>query len=267
MTTLRMMTWNIKTGGVDRGRRFRLPAIAEVISAEEPDILTLQELRDFTRDGGRRMAELAGAVGMTAHLAPSRFGMPVAVLVRAPLRITHTASVTWRLHHAAAVAVVRTGSGPLTVISAHLNPFRPYRRMREARWLARRYLNGDRVLLAGDLNGLDPVSDHTEALADQPSMYRRRHLYPDGTVDSRALAGLAEAGLVDLWGKAGGGDGRTVPTTQGGGREFGGMRLDYVLATPDLAATARDMRVVRGGTAEHASDHYPVRVDLRLDVS
>ncbi|GIF16898.1 endonuclease/exonuclease/phosphatase family protein [Actinoplanes teichomyceticus] len=261
---MRMMTWNIKTGGVDRGQRFRLPDIAEVIRAEKPDVLALQELRDFTRNDGRRMNELAGAVGMTAHLARSAFGMPVAVLVRAPLRITHTASVTWRLHHAAAVAVVDTGSAPLTVISAHLDPFWPYRRMREARWLAARYVKGSHVVLAGDLNGLDPVGDHTEALASQHSLFRRRHLHADGSVDSRAVAALGEAGLVDLWGTAGSGDPRTVPTTRGGGREFGGMRLDYVLATPEVAGGAHDMRVIRGGATEHASDHYPVRVELDL---
>ncbi|MFI1994422.1 endonuclease/exonuclease/phosphatase family protein [Actinoplanes sp. NPDC020271] len=257
---MRFMSWNIKTGGVDRGQRFRLPAIAEVIAAEKPDILCLQELRDFTRNDGRRMTELAGAVGMTAHLARSLIGMPVAVLVRDPLRFTHTASVTWRLHHAAAVAVIATGGEPLTVVSAHLNPFSPFRRMREARWLAARYV--DYVVVAGDLNGLDPVSDHTAALESQPLLFRKRHLYPDGRVDSRALAAFASAGLVDLWGTAGRGDGRTVPTTQGGGREFGGMRLDYALASPSVAAHAHDMRVIRGGPSEHASDHYPIRVDL-----
>jgi exodeoxyribonuclease-3 len=256
-----MMTWNIKTGGVDRGRGSRLPDIAEVIAAEKPDILTLQELRDFQRHDGRRMAELAGEVGMTAHLAPSGFGMPVAVLVRAPLRITRTASVTWRLHHAAAVAVVETGSGPLTVISAHLNPFWPYRRMREARWLAARHVRSERVVVAGDLNGLDPAGDHTEALASQPELFRKRHLHRDGSVDTRAVAAFA---MIDLWETAGGGDGRTVPTTQGGGREFGGMRLDYVLATPAVAKVAHDMRVIRGGATEHASDHYPVRLDLDI---
>ncbi len=254
------MTWNIKTGGVDRGQRFRLPAIAEVIAAEKPDILALQELRDFSRHDGRRMNELAGAVGMTAHLARSMIGMPVAVLVRDPLRMTHTASVTWRLHHAAAIAVIATGSGPLTVVSAHLNPFSPYRRMREARWLAAHYVRPDsRTVVAGDLNGLDPAGDHTEALASQHPLFRKRHLHRDGTVDTRAVAAF---GLVDLWRTAGGGDGRTVPTTQGGGREFGGMRLDYVLATESVAEHAHDMRVIRGGPAEHASDHYPVRVDL-----
>ena len=58
----------------------------------------------------------------------------------------------------------------------------------------------------------------------------------------------------------------TVPTTKGGGHEFsnGGMRLDYVMARPEIAAYAGDARVIRGDEAEWASDHYPLAVGLAL---
>ncbi|WUJ12371.1 endonuclease/exonuclease/phosphatase family protein [Actinoplanes sp. NBC_00393] len=257
---MRLMTWNIRNGGGDR-----LPAIIEVVKAERPDILALQELRDFPRYD--RTTHFATSVGMTPHLARSVLGQPVAVLVRPPLQLGKRAAVTWRLHHAAAVAEVATTAGPLRVVSTHLNPFWPYRRMREARWLAARYF-GDRTLIAGDLNGLAPGVDHTEALAALPAMYRRRHLDPDGTVATGAIAAFADAGFTDLWPAAGPGPGsdagETVPTTGLRGHEFGSTRLDYVLAGSAVAPLARDMRVVRGGTAEHASDHYPVVVDLDI---
>ena len=63
---------------------------------------------------------------------------------------------------------------------------------------------------------------------------------------------------------AGSGDGRTAPTSGGGGHEFSGMRLDYVLGGSAVAASASDMSVVRGDEAEYASDHYPVTVRLAL---
>jgi len=263
--TLRFMTWNVKTGGIDRGRPDRLPAIAAVIDRERPDILALQELRDFDRHGGRRMRELARTAGMTAHLAGSIFGQPVAVLVRPPLRIADRTSVRWRLHHAAAVAAVPTDAGPLAVVSTHLNPVSPERRRREARWLAARYSSrAGLVVLAGDLNALDPGSDHADELARLAAGYRRRHLAADGTADTRAMAAFASRGFVDLWPVVGKGDGRTAPTTGGGGPEFSGMRLDYVLAGAPVAGRARDAYVVRGGYAERASDHYPVVVDFDL---
>lgn len=263
--TLRMMTWNIKTGGVDRGRGDRLAAITAVIEAERPDVLAVQELRGFDRHDGWRMRSVADSVGMTAHLARSIFGQPVAVLVRRPLTVTKTATVTWRLHHAAAAVTVGTDAGPLTVVSTHLNPFRPERRRREATWLAARFAStAGLVALAGDLNSLDPYDDHTAEIDRLPVSYRRRHTDAAGVVDTRAIAAFERGGLLDLWRTAGAGDGRTAPTTKGGGAEFSGMRLDYVLGSPSLAARARDAHVVRGGDAESASDHYPVRMDFDL---
>jgi exodeoxyribonuclease-3 len=270
--TVRFMTWNIKTGAIDRGRRDRLDAVATVVSREAPDVLALQELRDFGRAGGQRMRELAAAVGMTWHLAPSLFGQPVAVLVRPPGLITATASVRWQLHHGAAVAVVPTGNGLLTVVSTHLNPFSPYRRMREARWLAARYARRrspatDLVIVAGDLNALDPWTDHDDRVARLPALFRRRHLRGDGSVDTRAVAAFADAGFVDLWRTAGDGDGLTAPTTAGGGTEFSGMRLDYILGNPPVARMVTGCRVVRGDESEYASDHYPVVAELDLSLT
>ncbi|GAB2618203.1 endonuclease [Paractinoplanes abujensis] len=256
------MTWNIKTGG-----KGRLDAITTVIKRERPDVLALQELRGFDRDDGRIMSDLANAVGMVPHLARSFLGQPVAVLVRPPLTIIERSSVRFRLHHAAAVVTVATPAGPLRVVSTHLNPFSPYRRMREALWLAARY-RPDKVptVLAGDLNGLDPGTDHTETLAPQPGFLRARHLAADGTADTRALAAFGAAGFVDLWKRVGSGSPLTVPTTRGGGREFSRMRLDYVLAGPTIAEGASAMTVIRGDETEFASDHYPVRVDLSAKI-
>ena len=256
-----LLTWNIKTDG----SRGRLDAIVELLARERPDIAALQELRNFHRHDGQRMREVAAALGMEAALAPSAFGQPVAVLVRPPLTIAGRSAVRWRLHHAAAAVTVPTAAGPLTVVSTHLNPFSPYRRMREARWLAHRY-RGPLTVITGDLNALDPHTAHTERLARLPELYRRRHLGPDRRPDTRAIAAFTAAGFTDVWRTAGGTDGLTVPTTRGGGHEFSnaGMRLDYILARPEVASRATGARVLRGDEAEWASDHYPLAVELDL---
>ncbi|MET8149773.1 endonuclease/exonuclease/phosphatase family protein [Actinoplanes sp. NPDC049668] len=258
--TLRVLTWNIKTGGSGG----RLDAVLALLRRERPDILALQELRGFP---GGRMRDVARALGMTPFLARSVLGQPVAVLVRPPLRMVSWSALWWRLHHAAAVVVTPTAAGPVTVVSTHLNPFSPSRRSREARRLvARCRAARGPVLIAGDLNSLDPGTDHAERLARLPEHYRRRHLGPDGAADTRAIAEFEAGGLVDLWRVAGEGDGLTVPTTAGGGGEFSaaGMRLDYLLGTASIAAAATRVRVIRGDEAEYASDHYPVVVELAL---
>ncbi|MEU6074278.1 endonuclease/exonuclease/phosphatase family protein [Micromonospora sp. NPDC047074] len=282
---LRAMTWNIRTGGRDSDGTDRRDRLTRVVAAERPDVLALQELRGF--DAGDVLADLAGRVGMVPHLARSCFGQPVAVLLRPPLRALAATRVRRPFHHAAQRVTVATSAGPLTVLSVHLDPYSGLRRRVEAGWAAAalRRAPGELGLLAGDLNTLDPVADHTDRIARLPAAYRRRHLRRDGrTAETRAVARLLAAGLVDLYpavnwpvdATAAGGpgdgvvagpgdDGLTAPTRHGGGAEFSGMRLDYLLGTPALAGRARACRVVRGGETEYASDHYPVVADLDLD--
>ncbi|MDG4780009.1 endonuclease/exonuclease/phosphatase family protein [Micromonospora sp. WMMD961] len=265
---LRVMTWNIRTGGRDRGGPDRLDRVVEVIDEQAPDVLALQELRGFDRDG--LMSGVADRVGMTPHLARSCFGQPVAVLVRPPCQVVDAGSLRRPFHHAAARVVVGTSAGPFTVIGTHLYPYSGGRRRMEVDWLvaAMRRSRGPLTLLTGDLNSLDPTVDHTAQLAGMPTLYRRRHLRRGGgAVDTRAIARLLAAGLVDLWPRCNVGapeaDGRTVPT-RFGGAEFAGMRLDYLLGTRALAERVRDCRVIRGGTADTASDHYPLLATIDL---
>ncbi|MEH0935866.1 endonuclease/exonuclease/phosphatase family protein [Micromonospora psammae] len=264
---LRVMTWNIRTGGRDHDGPGRLDRVVRVVTGQRPDVLAVQELRGF--DDGGVLADFAGRVGMRPHLARSCFGQPVAVLVRPPWRAVAAAPLRRPFHHAAQRVVLASDAGPATVLSAHLDPYSGLRRRVEAGWLAAavRRASGELALLAGDLNTLDPGGEHAERVARLPVAYRRRHLRRDGrTVETRAVARLLAAGLVDLGARPGAAEeGVTAPTRHGGGAEFSGMRLDYLFATSPLAARVRDCRVLRGGETEYASDHYPVVAEFALD--
>ncbi|MFF0317237.1 endonuclease/exonuclease/phosphatase family protein [Micromonospora sp. NPDC005252] len=262
------MTWNIRTGGRDRGGSDRLDQVVQVIDQQRPDVLALQELRGFDRDG--LMATVAGRVGMTPHLARSCFGQPVAVLVRPPYRVLAAGALRRPFHHAAARVVVSTSAGPLTVLGTHLYPYSGGRRRMEVDWLvaALRHAPGPLTLLAGDLNSLDPTVDHTARLAGLNALYRRRHVRRGGgAVDTRAIARLLAANLVDLWPssnvRAPEADGLTVPT-RFGGAEFAGMRLDYLFGSRAVAERVRGCQVIRGATADTASDHYPLLATIDL---
>ena len=255
---LTVMTYNIRDGG----RPDRLPAVAQVIRAERPDVLALQELRGFDAATLGRFAE---GLGMTGYLARSWLGQPVALLVRSPDAVLDGRRIRGPFHHAAAELTVATDAGPLRIIGTHLNPYSGSRRLAEARWLVRELDPAALVLVLGDLNTLDPWTDHDERLRALPPRYRIRHRWR-GRVDTRAVGTLIDAGLVDLARHAGH-PAHTVPTTRGGGQEFSRMRLDYLLATAPLAAWSTGCRVVAGGPAEYASDHYPVRADLALTLT
>jgi exodeoxyribonuclease-3 len=244
--SLTLMTYNIKDGGDER-----LDAIGRVIEGASPDIVALQELRG--------VPALGSLTGLRQHVARSWRGQPVGLLTARHLRVLASGSVPRPFHHAAAWVRVATANGPLTVLSAHLFPYWGRIRRTEARWLADFMKRQGDVVLLGDLNSLDPFTDHTVELAALPMQYRRRHLRRSGgQVDTRATALLARRGLVDVFLRCGDGQAWTVPTTRGGGAEFTELRLDYVLATPALAGRFTSCRVVTGGEAESASDHYPV---------
>ena len=170
-------------------------------------------------------------------------------------------------HHAAIRVVVATDRGPLVVIGTHLYPYRGWRRRVEASWVAGQaqaaLRAGSMAVVLGDLNSLDPGTDHAERVSQLPASYRSRHL-TRGRVDTRAVARLTRAGLVDLYRYRTSGREHTVPTAYGGA-EFAPMRLDYALATPAAADRATDWRVVDHGGAQDASDHFPVVVDLALN--
>jgi exodeoxyribonuclease III len=171
---------------------------------------------------------LATATGLAAYLARSRSGQPVAVLVRPGATVTAARRVRGPFRHAAAELTVATDRGPLTVIGTHLNSYSRIWRLAESRALARR-IDPDRLtLLMGDLNGPPAIP-----------------------------------GLVDLFRP--GGPVHSVPT-RFKGEEFTPSRLDHILATRPLAALARGYRIVTGGAADTASDHYPVVADLDLAI-
>lgn len=259
------MTYNILNGGGSR-----LDDVLGIIDARKPDVLAIQEARGWERHSARRLAHVSAALGMTAYLARATLGMPVAVLIRPPARVLRHSVVRFPLHHAASVVEVATDRGPLTVTSAHLNPFSSSRRRHEAARLARRTRPADGMaLLMGDLNALDPDTDHTDRLTALHGLYRSRHVRrrAPGRADTRAIATLHAAGYRDLWTAAGArGQPFTAPTTQGGGREFGadGMRIDYILGSDPIAALCTTCETVTGGAAESASDHYPVIATLDL---
>jgi exodeoxyribonuclease-3 len=262
---LTVLTYNLRFGGGDR-----LPAIAEVIAAQRPDVVAVQELGPPERGTLRRLGAALGMRGYAGRGWPGLWGQPVGVLLRPELRVRTAGPVPGPFHHGAVRVDVDTDGEPLTVLSAHLCPYSGWGRLVEARRLARaagRHAGAVRpVLLLGDLNSLDACperDDHAAAVRALPPRYRARHLRADGSVDTRAVAALGLAGFTDLFRAVGQGPAETVPTGYAGA-EFSraGMRLDYALGTAPVARLARDCRVVTEGAARTASDHYPVRITL-----
>lgn len=259
---MRAMTYNILKGGLDDDGTDRFAALVEVIQAEAPDILTLNECNHFERDGYRRFYAFERALGMRGLLGLAPSGFHVAVFARNSQFIQHEVTSDWVQHAILRVDMLYAGK-PLTVVSAHLCPFGGEIRLNEAQFLAGSARDDERVLIAGDMNALSPHDVHQYDPACWAPRRRARHTLPvGGPLDTRAIEVLEDAGLVDLARKHGLDFAPTALTPLRAGSSSYAVRIDYLFATQALAANLRSVRVIRGPKADFASDHYPVVADL-----
>jgi endonuclease/exonuclease/phosphatase family metal-dependent hydrolase len=228
---VRVMTYNIHSGFSSAGR-LDPEAIARLIEASGADIVALQEVS--------RVRLLDGEADLVTWLS-RRLDMPIlfrgteepiwgnALLSRFPVLETgwgdlpRQNTLIGRGYLWARIDV--GGPQPLLFIVTHLHHVETEGRVREAQvasllafWAGRSY-----TVLLGDLNA-------------EP--------------DSLEMQQLAEAGLVDSWGQAGGSPGFTYPARD----PF--QRIDWIWHTLDLRAQSAEV------IPSLASDHLPVLASL-----
>jgi exodeoxyribonuclease III len=259
---MRLMTYNVLTGGLDSGKSTRLGAICETIRSVAPDILVLNECNEFEREGYRTLYRLEAELGMRGVLAQAHSGFHVALFVRRG-RLLETRCLDREVHHAVITAVLEIDGAVLRVIGAHLDPFGGDARLLEVQHLIR-FLREEFVFVLGDLNALSPH----DVGAYQPERWlprrRARHwLAESGRLDTRAIALLESAELVDVF-RARGAAEPTALTRLGAEAGDYQIRIDYVFASPAAAARVTHAERVSGARVETASDHYPLFVDVAL---
>jgi exodeoxyribonuclease-3 len=260
---MRVMTYNIYDGGSDDGCSARRERIARVIIAARPDVLVLCECNDFDRDDRAALGALEQQTGMSGRLMTVDSGYHLALLVR-DLPVVGFEEHREGFHHGAFRAQLQTDRDELTVIGTHLCPFEAATRSVEARRLVD--LSCERSVLLGDLNALAASDLPHYSPDDWPARYRRRHQCDEAhpALDTGAVALLEAAGFVDLQRRAEPGGWRaTRPTSLLADRPR--QRLDYILATPPVAAGLSQFDVIDHNDAQRASDHLPIVATLWTD--
>lgn len=275
---LRVMTYNIKHGqGNDECTdptvaEGELPVVqcavdlertAEVIRAQDPDIVAVQEVDRFWARSGAvdQPDELATMLNMESCFAPNLDHGPddhgaeahqygTLILSRFPiLSCENTLLPTpedWEQRGLLEARVEVDGLGEIAVLNTHLQAGRQgeeeeaiRQRTEQAEAVSEQVVGIDvPVVLMGDFNA-------------QP--------------DDAELASLfdPETGLQDAWTVGGDGtDGFTVPVEQTADPE---SRIDYIFVSSEFTVESAEV-VINEGT-RIASDHYPVIADLTLGAS
>jgi exodeoxyribonuclease-3 len=261
---MRLMTYNILTGGCDGASEARLSQVCEVIQGALPDILVLNECNDFQRNGFRTLYRMERELGMRGVLAQASSGFHVALFLRQG-ELIETQCLDAEVQHAVLAATLRIGKRRIQVVGAHLSPFGGEARLAEVQHLIR-FLREEHVFVMGDLNAISPADAAGLQSASWLPRRRARHQIAEsgGQLDTRAISALLECGLVDTAQQGPGVPLPTVLTPLGADHEHYKMRIDYIFATPGAADRVLFQARVDGDVAERASDHYPLFIDVDL---
>ena len=244
---LRLMSYNIRFGGVGRERR-----IADVIRRCDPDVVLLQEA---TREAG--VAEIARLAEMP------RWG---AKQGHSPAFISRASVDSFEWHHHREMQrpflEIRLAGGP-TLYNIHLRAthsnYTERGRMREVRALLDCIKGESREfhLLVGDFNTLAPG----ELLNMQklPMRYRILALLLGGRITYRAIQIMLDAGYIDGYRLLHSEHGFTFPAWDPH------VRLDYVFVPKAFADCVGSCNVVTDiAEPAKATDHLPLLAEVEF---
>jgi endonuclease/exonuclease/phosphatase family metal-dependent hydrolase len=248
VTSLRLLTYNIRYGGAGREER-----LISTIAACQPDIVLLQEA---TR--AAVVERLAGGTGMV-HWATFR-RQSLGFLSRVP--IEHYEWHRPRPSRHAFLEVVPAGTS-MRVFGVHLSAvhaaWTERRRVFEVRALLKsieRHQTGLHVL-AGDFNTLAPgeVLDSRRL----PPRLRPFVWLSGGRIRWRTIQEILDKGYVDAYKVVHPADpGFTFPAADPH------IRLDYMFLPRAFTSHLVTCAIVSGASAPTASDHLPLFAEVRL---
>ena len=252
---MRVMTYNILDGGVGREH-----LITEVTEAVRPDVLVLQEVYQ-----NGFVERLAGDLAMQHALATGNSTRHMALLSRLPIRTAAAYHPKPPIQHVALEAELEHPQlGSIWLFGVHLLPMLSIVREAWRTWEISAVLRhiGDRrrgpCLVAGDFN---TVARDDSVVADPaPSLRRRLRWFQSRRVFRIAVGRMQAAGFHDCYRHLHPGlHGYTLPAPDPG------VRLDYIFASPPLAARLTHCTVVTDPPAvRQASDHLPVAAEFTL---
>ncbi len=255
-TELCVISYNILEGFANEASE-RYPAgserqarVSQWLAEQTPDIVALQELNGYSE---ARLAKESQAWGHGHAATVKEKGYIVGLTSREPIEVVERHLEG--MHH----GVLHARTMGIDCFVVHLSPFRFEHRQREAAMILQRVKEaesaGRPVLVLGDFNAFSPL-DRSEHEKDEASLERMRasdlkhdHIenLNQGQFDYTVMQAFLDAGLVDLYAQ-----GRKAPGA------VGRKRIDFILASPDLAGRLQSAGMFTGDAFRAMSDHPPV---------
>ena len=264
-STFRLITYNVWYGFTqvpERKARW-----IEWMREQNPDVVSLQELNEYTPD---KLAEDALSWGHTYSELLKTEGFPTGVTSRYP--IEDVQRFFEGFHH----GLLRVKIQERYIYIIHLHPSNFETRNREIEWIISdidKLPKGSPVILAGDFNTFSPDDSTYYAHGNlEPFFNGRDEAYNEvnlreGKLDYTVIEKILDFGFIDLENKMRSADYKftgSFPTLIEKEGEHGDIRrLDYVFTDKETASTVLRAKIIADETTLKLSDHLPVIVDFR----
>ena len=267
---LRIMTYNIWNGfewGKDTARKKECIAW---IGSQKPDVLALQELCGYSEE---MLVEDAAKWGHPYVKLLKTEGYPTALTSNRPIDLK--ARVVEPFWH----GLLHCETHGIDFYVVHLSPADCHIRLDEARLINERIRkdSSDSYIILGDFNALSPfdgtwVEPNTELRNKYRQNTNEEHSnLRNGEFDYSVISAFLACPAVDVClGKLNLRESFTFPTPVLIGKfnqtaetvVQNRVRIDYILASPDLAKTCNQARVFNQEETRLLSDHFPVMAEF-----
>ena len=246
------MTYNIFEGAKET-----LPHIIEMINAEQPDYLALNEANTFSQDGNKVLRTFADATQMPFYdiSLSGKEDYHVAILSRYPLKNVQRLESFQR---ACIAAEISTDMGLISVASLHLSPYAEDIRVAEIERVAAFQKPYSNKVLMGDFNALSAQDEYGEDLIASFNHKQAKKFTQNGRFHFEAIGRVLESGYIDVGKQKGKEAESTVPTPANRDETHASLRLDYIFISQALVPHLRSYEVVKNEKTDLASVHYPV---------
>lgn len=243
---LNLMTYNIG------GNKEHLSLIEEIVKAEKPDVLVLNEIS---------WIDDKSAVEMS-----SRIGLPYFCFSKSTKSINHTAifstfSLDNRRHitglqNSGIIVMAKTKYGQISIAGINLAPNTEDTRLSEIKNVCSAQYNCEYKIIMGDLNSISPENQVKSNHLSGTSEFEEPVRYD--VIGFIKNLGYRDAAVIACKGHV-----ATVPYTVDGNVEYYDLRLDYVFLSGQLVDSRRvNYSVIASKKTNRLSDHYPIVVRI-----
>jgi endonuclease/exonuclease/phosphatase family metal-dependent hydrolase len=255
---MRVMTYNMLHAPGDR-----LESLLEVVREAEPDVLACQEIDDIAGLLAlSRQLEMPAAIGHANQPESPPHPEHVAILSRWPIEQVHVhrGDLEAMFRPVLEVWVAPPDGGLVGFFTVHFRarPGAPGSEVKqcEARHLADVLARATgRFCALGDFNAWAPGEGELSAGRHANLAEDHRAAVCGGVIDA-----LLALNLTDTWKQCHPAPEPVAPTL----RDSATSRVDYILASRDLAPSVRTSDVIQSASTAIASDHYPLLTTFTL---